>query len=775
MRRISVLLAFAVILLSAIVGYTYKLRTNRAKARRSDPTPQIQSGYDAVAKSGWEWKKDDPQTNKPVVRVSAKSFQAAHDPSTYELRDLALRLYDKNAGSYTYVRSGKALFDVATGVMKSEGPVSIVMNVPSDKDAEKPEQVAKLVQVQTAGVTYETKSGKADTNQPASFKFSEGGGQALGVAYDPATGELHLKSRISLDWLGNGPAENKMHIEAGDLVYKEKEQKIYLSPWSKMQRKGTTIQARNSLVTLQDGILHQIDSDHATGSDVREDKRTQYSADKMIALFDENGTLVNIVGEGNAKVLTSEASSRTTITGNRADLRFAVDTKTVNGQLLNESNLHLVLADGHAVAESDPVPQPGVAPADTHILRSEHIVLQMKPGGKDVQDIETPSQAQLEFKPNKPDQPHRILNASHLRILYGEGSYIGSFVAWNASTRTDKPVSAKEANKGKAAAPALTWSDQLAAKFVPSSNQVETIEQTGNFRYQEGARKASANKAFLEQAANRITLVEHARVSDDAGSAVADKIVMNQQNGDMDAMGHVVSTHAPDKNQKPGTSMLDNSKTMQAKADQMQTRDDNSDIFYEGHVVMWQGANRIAANTLQIDRDSHMLHAAGNVVSELVDKSSDNAQKAASTRPAVFTVVRAEDLAYRDDTRVADYTGGVTLTRDKMTVTSKTLKAFLSPKSATGSDDSSLDHAFADGDVTVSDVVAPGRTRTGTSEHCEYYTKLDKVVMNGGSPQMLDSYKGLTKGRQLTYFSDDDRMIVEGEKKDLAFTQMKKK
>jgi lipopolysaccharide export system protein LptA len=524
---------------------------------------------------------------------------------------------------------------------------------------------------------------------------------------------------------------------------------------------------------LQDGELHQIDSDHAVGSDVREGKSTGYSADKMTALFDVDGALVNIVGEGNAKVVSAEPASRTILTGDRADLRFAVDTKVVDGQTQSESNLHLVLADGHAVAESDPIPQPGVEPADTRILRSEHIMLQMKPDGKDVQDIEAPSQAELEFKPNHPGQPHRILNASHLQIAYGEGSYIDSFQAWSVATHTDKSAATEKSKDGKPAPPALTWSDRLQAKFKPSSNQVDTIEQTGNFRYQEGVRQARAAKAWLEQTINRITLTGGARVADDAGSTVADNIVMNQANGDMNAMGHVVSTHAPDKNQKPGDSMLDNSKTMQAKADQMETRENNSVVFYQGHVVMWQGANRVSANALQVDRDAQSLHATGDVVSELVDKSNDDSQTTSSA--AVFTIVHAPELLYRDDTRIADYTGGVKLTRNKMTMASKELKAYLTPKTEGSGNDSSLDHAFADGDVTITGAVTGGRTRTGTAQHCEYYTKLNNVVLNGGSPQMVDSYKGTTKGKQLTYFSDDDRMIVEGEKKDLAYTQMKKK
>lgn len=780
------MLAFAAILLSAVVAYTYKLRIDTERKRPVLPVPAIGTALEALAKSGWRWQKDDPQTNRPIVRVEAKSFQGAHEPSTFELTDVRLRLYDKDAGSYTYVRSGHALFDEASGVLKSAGPVSIIMNVPSDKDADQPEQVSKLVRIETSGVTYETKTGKARTDQPASFHFAEGDGQAVGADYDPNKRELHLKSQVALDWIGKGPLENKMHVEAGELLYNEAQQKIYLSPWSKMQRQSTTIQARNSVVTLVDGVLHRIEADHAAGIDTRDDRQTSYSADKMTALFDENGAMVNIIGDNNARIVSGEPGSRTTITGNHANLRFTVDAKQVNGQEQDNSVLHLVLADGHANAESVPVPQPGVQLAETRILRSEHIELEMKPGGQEIQEIRAPSQAQLEFKPNRPEQSHRILDASHLRIVYGQSSYIDTFLAWNVSTHTDKPAtsapvrqtSAKDGKPDGGRAPALTWSDQLVAKFTPNTNQIATIGQTGNFRYQEGVRQAHAKKAFLEQTINRITLTDNSRVSDDTGATVADNIVMNQANGDMDASGHVVSTHEPDRSAKAGTSMLDDTEAMQATADKMITRENNTRVHYEGHAVMWQGANRISANVIDIDRDEQTLHAVGNVVSELVDNSSDDKSQAQTAKKAdtapVFTVVHAPEMFYRDDKRVALYKGGVKLVRDTMTVKSKELRALLTPKSEKKNDESSLDHAVADGNVVIV-AVKPNRTRTGTSEHCEYYTKEDKVILNGGSPQMLDSYKGITKGRQLTYYSDDDHLVVEGQKDQLAYTQMKKK
>jgi hypothetical protein len=39
----------------------------------------------------------------------------------------------------------------------------------------------------------------------------------------------------------------------------------------------------------------------------------------------------------------------------------------------------------------------------------------------------------------------------------------------------------------------------------------------------------------------------------------------------------------------------------------------------------------------------------------------------------------------------------------------------------------------------------------------------------------VDSIKGMTRGRQLTYFTDEDHLIVEGASKKVAFTRMKKK
>ena len=48
-------------------------------------------------------------------------------------------------------------------------------------------------------------------------------------------------------------------------------------------------------------------------------------------------------------------------------------------------------------------------------------------------------------------------------------------------------------------------------------------------------------------------------------------------------------------------------------------------------------------------------------------------------------------------------------------------------------------------------------------------------MLNGGTPQIVDSIRGVTKGKQITYFSGDDRLLVEGDLQKPAFSRMIKR
>jgi lipopolysaccharide export system protein LptA len=126
---------------------------------------------------------------------------------------------------------------------------------------------------------------------------------------------------------------------------------------------------------------------------------------------------------------------------------------------------------------------------------------------------------------------------------------------------------------------------------------------------------------------------------------------------------------------------------------------------------------------------------------------------------------------------VAHYTGGAFLRHDDMDVKAREIKAYLKDEKREKEKkpgESSLDKATADGDVVIVRVTE-GHTRRGTSEHADYFADESKIVLVGGKPVFEDSAKGTTSGRELIYYSNDDRLLVNGAPSEPAVTKVRRK
>ncbi|MCX6604166.1 MAG: hypothetical protein NTV52_11285 [Acidobacteria bacterium] len=293
-----------------------------------------------------------------------------------------------------------------------------------------------------------------------------------------------------------------------------------------------------------------------------------------------------------------------------------------------------------------------------------------------------------------------------------------------------------------------TSSAELQALFDPKTGNLQTLEQTTNFNYQEGPRHARSNNARLDSATEHLFLKGAARIWDPTGSTDALQIELDQKTGDMLAEGQVTSTRLPDekKPKKPQGSLLDSSETVQARANRMQTREQNKWIRYDGNALLWQGPNRIEADSILIQRSAQRLDATGNVVSQFREKANNT-----------FTIVRAPQMTYWDVEKKAHYMGHVKLDRADLVVTSRELFAWFSQKE----NDNSLERAEAIGDAVIVKT-GTARIRRGVSERADYDVPAARIVLTGGSPQMFDSLKGNTKGERLTWFSNEDRLLVDG-------------
>ncbi|MEO8128720.1 MAG: LPS export ABC transporter periplasmic protein LptC, partial [Bryobacteraceae bacterium] len=630
MRRTRRLILLLILAIAAAVGFIYvKQKTYQAKA--APPIPDSLPTGTSARLNGWSYTKDDG--DRSAFRIHARDMREISEGTRYELQGVDLRVFHKHNDAFDKVTSEKALFDKTDGVLYSEGAVEITLGVPT---AEENKPTGKLLLIKSSGVRYDSKTGKAYTDRPAAFTFDRGEGSATGAEYDPVTGELHMFKDVSLLMHPRTPKGKAMQVEAGNLVYKEKEQKVLLSPWSRLKRDSLTLDAANSTVFLDEGVIQLVDAQNAHGVDLDPKRRLDYAADQLRMSFDEDGIVKTITGENNARLLSTSPTATTTITATRVDMEF--DTSA------DSSTLQKATSRGKSVIESKPVPRPNRPPQETKIMRSEVIEVKMRPGGQEIQTVETHSPGSLEFVPNAPGQKHRFLNGERFWIAYGPQNQIESFRAVTATTRTES-----EQVKGKPPIPpAITSSKDLLAEFEPKGGTLTKLEQWNDFRYEAGDRKARTDRAVLDNAANTIVLTgPGSRIWDPTGSTSADKILLNQKSGDFEAAGNVTSTRVPEK-KKDDSGLLSGDEPIQAKAARMTSSDDNLQIRYEGNAILWQGPNRLQANRILIDRDDEKLEAHGNVVSQFLDKSKDAKSPTAKTPPkaAVFTTIKAPDMTY---------------------------------------------------------------------------------------------------------------------------------
>lgn len=727
------LLAMAGILGGVAATYFHhrKMQARRAPA----PPPVLPAGVGAAAQD-WQWSRNIG--SRPGVEVRAGNFRQLQNPERIELEKVQLRLYHDDGRTYDQVRCAHAVFDPRAATLYSDGEVEITMGL-------RPEETqGRLVLIRASGVTFHSDTGRVSTERAARFGFDQGGGRAAAASYDPGTRELHLRGQAELFWRGRTPGSRPMKLEAGELIYKEADSLVMLFPWSRLSRGNAVLEAAEALIILRQGLIREVEAKQARGFDQAPDRRVEYSAEQLWMTYSPTGELERLAAQGRVHLVATGEDSCDTARAERLELEFQTGPRT--------SLLKRAVATGGARLESVPLPKAGLPPPESRLLESEVIQVVMRPGGREVERVQTESPGRLEMLPNRPGQRRRLLAAERLGIHYGDAGRLRMLRAVGVTTRSDPDPGRPNAAK---AAPVETWSRDLLAEFDPKTGQLARIEQWNEFRYREGARQARAERAVLDQSSETITLERSARVWDPSGAVSADRIELDQKTGDMVAAGGVLSTRLPDR-KGSSSALLSSEESLEAQADRMVISEGRARTFYEGRVLMWQRANRLQAHRIELDRSARRLVAEGQVLTQLADRVKPE-EPGKPSRPPSFVLVQAGRLVYTEPDRLAHYTGGVRLQRDNLEIRAAEIRAVLNDRNA----ESSLERAFADGAVQIVRV-EPGRTLRASAEHAEYFVPAERVTLEGGDPALADSRRGQTRGARLTWLIRDDSFQVEG-------------
>ncbi len=760
-----------VVMVAIVCGIGARYRAQKIALREQDRALVKPAPLPLDLNSSSEtWHLAETDTRGGVSRTKAEifadDFKERKDSGRVDLRGVTLHIPSKNGDTYNLVKSAAASFFKAEHRLYSDGEVEITLNIPFEGQPKR-----APISIKSSGINYDT-SGRAETDRPSSFAFEHGDGTATGASYDPGTHRLLMKSNVKVDWKPTGPHAKLMKIEGGSLEYVEAESQIWLRPWGRLTRESTVVEGEIVVIHLQDdGAGHKeirkIEAVKAHGSDTYPNRKLQYSADALWVDFDDDGLARKITAQTNARLVSTSEATETTVTAHHVELNLEPDG--------SQSVLTDVASSGNSVVTARPLPAPGRQPGETHVLRSETLDMKMRDGGHEIASIATHAPGTLEFLPNLPAQHHRTLDGKDMVIAYGPQNRIESFRANSVRTATDPSADELKRDAELKREPrqrAVTASRDMLAHFDPKTSHLSSMEQWGDFAYESGDRKARAAKASLDSNQNLILLETSARMWDATGSTSADHIRLDELTGDFAAEGGVTSSRLPDKDQKKNSEMLSGDQPLQAQARKMQSSNHNRVLRYEGGVTMWQGANKIQAAAIDVDREKRLLVADGNVVTNLWEQPKDG-QGGLTTRPQVdnlphkkaaapvLTVVHASHLVYTEVDRQAVYTGGVLLNRPGLDVKAREVRAFLADSGA----DSRLEKAFAEGAVQIVQNSRVG-TRTGSAEHGEYHTGEQKVLLKGGQPKLverkLDGEQVTTEGQELTYFANDDRLLVNG-------------
>jgi lipopolysaccharide export system protein LptA len=750
MRGTRWLLLVAIAAILGGVGYRYRVQKEILR-REKPPAPAPLPGEINAKSEHWQVVEKDHTTGRLRYIIDAEEFQQTASDSRVDLKKIAMKLYAKDGDTYNLVKSAAATFNPNERTLYSDGDTEITIGVPVTGEPAK-----QLTVIRTSGVSFDSTTGRAETDRPSTFVFDRGDGKSTGAVYDPESHQLEMKHDVEVHWHPPKPGVKPALIESASLSYHETTSEIWLKPWGRVTRDKTVVEGTDAVIKLEQQVIRRMTAIQAHGTQEAPNRKVAYAADELEVDFNDDGVAEKVIANKHAALESTSASSETKVTGDNVVLAL-----TPEG---SDAVLTQIDASGKAVVTQKPIATPGRQIGETHVLRSDVLEMKMRPGGHEIESLVTKGPGQLEFLPNLPVQRHRMLDGNDFAIAYGPQNHLDSFRATGIKTATDPNVEEKKRNRKVS----ITKSRTIEAHFDPKSNQMSSMEQAGEFTYEEGDRKAHSDRATLDGGQNVILLDRNAHMNDATGATSADRIRLDERTGDFVAEGKVVSTRMPDPSQTKNSEMLSGDEPLQATAAKMDSRNRNRSIRYEGGVHMWQGANRIAAETVDIDREKRALIADGNVVTNLWDSNKDDKDKKESKGPKkppaspVLTETRAAHMVYTEQDRLTYYSGGVVLNRPDMQVKGKELRAFMAEKGA----ENSIEKAFADGNVEIFSR-SKDRTRTGTGDHAEYYPSDQKIILVGSWAKMVEQKFGAPRastsvGAQLTYWANDDRLLVTG-------------
>ncbi len=275
-------LVASVVLLVAAVSVSYWIARSRVGPTLRNVPGQL--GIDIQQTSdGFSLSKSEGGRTLYTIRASkAVQFKAGGHA---DLRNVHIVVYGHEHDRYDQIYGNQFTYDPATGEIAAVGEVHIDLQGnaegPLKPDQTPPDELKNPIHLLTRSLTFNQKTGIAQTDEVVEFRTAQATGSAKGAYYDSKSNELLLKSDVHFVTTGQHPA-----VITGS---------------------SATIQKTPRQAILENARIEQPD-------------RT-LTADKGTLLFEADNTVQHGMAEGNVH-LQSRGASIIDITGPRGDVNM---------------------------------------------------------------------------------------------------------------------------------------------------------------------------------------------------------------------------------------------------------------------------------------------------------------------------------------------------------------------------------------------------------------------------------------------------------------------
>jgi lipopolysaccharide export system protein LptA len=757
--------------------------------------------------------------------VSASKAVQFKEGGLADLHHVKITIYGKDASRFDRISGDDFQFDPVSGNVTAKGTVLIDLEANPEgsrhSDQSPPDRNREAMHVETDGLAFNRNTGNASTKGFVVFQTRQANGSAVGLDYVAATGTMNLLSTVAIDIRSPRP----IHVTADHGVILKQPRQILLTTMHVTREQQELRSKQGTFFLRLDNTVERIVAEGDVQGDFHGQSETHSSCDRAeLFLTGPHNQVNTAVLRGNVR-LASLGTQPADGSAGRVILHFggqqvlqtihAEEGVRLSQKRSSSSTGNLVNAPVTPVSTAGQSVLPGATalPATT--------VAKAQPGGAEQhdaeQDVEMTAPA-MDFylkggrqldravtsgppkivitQPGSNQKTtvtaakftSRFTNKNRISTLHGEpnakivGSRIDNQIASGEAVPdgTAKGSTARSQETRPQGTPPqndrVSTSQKLDVVFAPEGG-IASITQTVDLVYVDGPQKAWGQRGDYTAADQMLVLVGSPRVVDNGTTTTAQKIRMNRVTGDALAEGNVKSTYS-DLKAQPDGGMLASSDPIHVTSRSMTAHKSSGIAVYTGNARLWQNANVVEAPTIEFDRDHRSLIAQGVTQGNVAGAAGGAAQpvttvlvqvdKKGNVTPIKVTSSR---LTYADAERKVFLTGGVTAKGADATVTSEQMTVFLLPRSQSQVGTGRGTYGQVDRMIAEKQVVVTQPTRHGNGDRLVYTSADDKFVLTGNSPSIFDAERGKTTGDSLTFYRQDDRVLVEGKQTSPAVTR----